>query len=75
MVVITFHTEQLCLRGSTVSLYDYAYYNEKILHNKSIIITGKKNNEETVLQKFLKNFEIRFYDEISNINLLMMLAW
>ena len=70
MIVIAFHTEKLCLRGSTVSLYDYAYYNEKILNNKSIIITGKKNNEETVLQKFLKNFEIRFYDEISNINLL-----
>ena len=36
MVKIAFHDNQLCERGTTVSLYDYAYYNKHYLGNESI---------------------------------------
>lgn len=34
---VIFHNNQLCIRGSTVALEDYARYNEEILGNESII--------------------------------------
>jgi hypothetical protein len=37
--IIAFLSNNLTLRGTEVALYDYADYNEKILGNKSIIIT------------------------------------
>jgi|TARA_B110000261_G_scaffold158861_1_gene195777 hypothetical protein len=62
MKKIAFHSEKICLRGSCVSLYDYAYYNENILNGKSIIITHKTGHDEVALHKFIKKFEIRYYD-------------
>ena len=40
-IKIAFHDNQLCERGTTVSLYDYAYYNKyyyNTYYNKLIII-------------------------------------
>lgn len=39
MKTIALLSNKLTLRGTEVSLYDYAYYNETLLNNKSIIIT------------------------------------
>jgi hypothetical protein len=39
MKTIAFLSNKLTLRGTEVALYDYADYNEKILGNKSVIIT------------------------------------
>ena len=36
---IAFHSNQLCIRGTEVALFDYAHYNETILGNKSYIIS------------------------------------
>ena len=38
MKIIAFHDNNLCLRGTTNAMYDYADYNERILGNKSIIL-------------------------------------
>ena len=35
-LVIGFHSNQLCERGTEVAMYDYAYCNQKIYGNKSI---------------------------------------
>ncbi len=69
---IAFWDNQLGERGTTTSLFDYAYYNEKILGNKSYIFYNKnsKNNNDLVREKFNKHFLVfgleKFYqvDEI-----------
>lgn len=42
---IAFFDNYLTERGTTVSLFDYAYYNETLLNNKSFIIHKKNNNK------------------------------
>lgn len=41
---ISFHSNQLGLRGTEVSLFNYARYNEEVLGNESIIITYEHTN-------------------------------
>ncbi len=60
MVKIAFWDNSLCERGTTIALYDYAYYNKHILLNESIILynlTREDNNNE-VINKFNKEFEV-----------------
>lgn len=60
MVKIAFHDNQLCERGTTVSLFDYAYYNVKILGNESIIMYygNDHRNVAEVIEKFKKYFKL-----------------
>lgn len=55
---IGFYDNQLCERGTTISLYDYAYYNELILKNKSFIFYLKNNrdNKKEIIEKFNNQF-------------------
>ena len=64
MVKIAFHDNCLCERGTTVSLYDYAYYNKHYLDNESIImyIGNDNRNVPEVLDKFKKEFKLRTYN-------------
>jgi hypothetical protein len=62
MKKIAFYSNQLCIRGTTVALYDYALYNEKILGNKSYIIADK-NKDLTTLEKFKDKFEVFLHDK------------
>jgi len=55
MKIIGFHDNNLCLRGTTNAMYDYADYNEKILGNKSIIFSSPNGNLDS-LQKFKNRF-------------------
>lgn len=57
MVKIGFHSNQLCLRGSEIALYTYADYNEKILGNKSYILSDPTRNLDA-LDKFKARFEV-----------------
>lgn len=56
--IIAFYSNQLCHRGTTVALYDYAHYNETILLNKSIILYNYNSpyNDKDVLNKFINRF-------------------
>ena len=40
---VAFLSNKLTLRGTDIAMYDYADYNETLLHNKSIIITRDYN--------------------------------
>ena len=67
---IAFLSNKFTLRGTEVALYDYADYNEKILGNKSIIITRdyeKVKNEYDVdiqaYQKFHSRFQVEYYNK------------
>lgn len=55
MKIIAFHDNNLCLRGTTNAMYDYADYNEKILGNKSIIVSSPYGNLDA-LNKFKTRF-------------------
>ena len=53
---IAFHSNQLGFRGTEVSLYNYALYNEQVLGNESVIITFEHANLEAK-EKFSTRFE------------------
>lgn len=61
-LTIAFQDNCISERGTTIAIYDYAYYNETILNNKSIILYDKTlNNNENVLNKFIETFKGRVY--------------
>jgi hypothetical protein len=68
---IAFHTNQLSLRGTEVSMYDYAHYNEKLLGNKSIIVSKhpdiQKFTEPLAVAKFKKRFDVFFYKTVEEL--------
>jgi hypothetical protein len=70
---IAFHQPHLSERGTTVAMFDYAYYNEVLLNNESIIITQKnhQHTNENMYNKFNKFFKIfeynDFHQEVDNI--------
>jgi len=61
--IIAFHDNSLSERGTSVALYDYAYYNQVLLGNRSVIIYDKTNvhNNSQVIQKFEKEFDVFGY--------------
>jgi glycosyltransferase involved in cell wall biosynthesis len=67
---IAFHDNSLSLRGTTVALYDYAYYTREIIGNESIILYNKKHiaNNNDVYNKFKNQFNVYGYDNISEID-------
>ena len=69
-IIIGFHSNQLCERGTDIAIYDYAYYNQKLYGNKSIIFYCKHswNNDTNVIKKFEKEFKCYAYDKFSDID-------
>jgi hypothetical protein len=62
---IAFWCNQLCERGTATSLFDYAYYNQTILNNKSFIFYDKNCNDNNidVINKFKKHFIVHETDD------------
>jgi hypothetical protein len=71
---IGFWDNCLCERGTTVSLYDYAYYNEKLLGNKSYIFYDKNRieNNLNVIEKFKNKFIVHETDNFKEIDELLL---
>lgn len=63
---IAFHSNQLGLRGTEISLYDYAHYNETILGNESIIISDSAA-DMSAYEKFKNRFKVYLYDNFDEI--------
>ena len=59
-MVIAFYINEMNFRGVANSTFFYAYYNEKILKNKSVIFYNRKNlnNLKQVLNKFKKSSKL-----------------
>jgi len=59
----------LSYRGTSNAIYDYAYYNQEILNNESIIIYDKNNgnNLTAAIEKFEKQFKVISYDKVSEL--------
>lgn len=60
---IAFHTPSIDVRGTCTAIYDYAFYNEELLGNSSIIITEKngKHDQEAIF-KFSRRFQVIYYE-------------
>ncbi len=66
---ILFHENFLNKRGTSVALFDYAYYNQKILGNESIIISNNNlPNDSEVVKKFKSHFDVIHYNNFIEIN-------
>jgi|UniRef100_A0A6C0IP36 hypothetical protein len=67
---IAFWDNQLCERGTSVSLYDYAHYNEKILGNTSYIFYNKNNseNKEPIIEKFKQRFIVHGVNSFNEVD-------
>ena len=67
---IAFWDNQLCERGTTISLFDYAYYNQTILNNKSYIFYDKNNNNNNndIITKFKTYFTVHETDNFKEID-------
>ena len=73
---IAFHSNQLCIRGTEVALYDYALFNETLLGNTSYIFAKRINthhNDELVISKFKKRFgnRVYLYDDFGEVELMI----
>jgi len=65
---ILFHTPQIDVRGTCVSIYDYAHYNETLLEGQSVILTSREGNHDLdAVFKFIKRFKVLFYNKIDQI--------
>ena len=67
--IVGFHQPHLTERGTSIAMFDYAYYNQKILGNKSIIIY--QNNHPVThpeMEKYFRsNFECVTYDTFNQV--------
>lgn len=66
---IAFFANHLGERGTEVALFDYAYYNQKILNNKSIVIYQTHQiNKKEIIKKFNENFELFHVNNFSEVD-------
>ena len=67
---IAFYIDEMNFRGVANSTFQYAFYNEKILKNKSIIFFNNKNyrNRNITIKKFKSYFKVVGISEFSKID-------
>jgi hypothetical protein len=67
---IAFHDNCLCLRGTTVAIYDWAYWTRHYLDVEPIIMFNNNNsfNNLDVIKKFEKEFPVFGYNDKSEID-------
>lgn len=63
---VGFYSSHLCLRGTTVAIYDYARYNQEILGNESVVFYDPMNshNDPGVINRFKSLCEVVALDGI-----------
>jgi hypothetical protein len=70
MKTVAFYQPFMNERGTCVAMFDYAYYNEKLLGNKSIFIYDSKDtrNQQQGLQRIKDNFDLYDINFANNTN-------
>lgn len=60
MKTVGFYSPHLCVRGTEVAMFDYAYYNQTILGNRSIILYHRDDprNDLQAINKFSSEFHV-----------------
>lgn len=74
MVKIAFYDNSLSERGTSIAVFDYAYYNKHLLHNESIIIydNTRTDNHPEVIDKFKKEFDVFGVYHFSQVDQLLI---
>jgi len=68
---IGFHTNGLSFRGAEIAVFDYAFHNQALLKNDSIIFyKASSKNEPEVVEKFKKHFKLISYENIDQLSTL-----
>tara|TARA_R110000868_G_scaffold81820_7_gene231412 strand:+ start:1837 stop:2790 length:954 start_codon:yes stop_codon:yes gene_type:complete len=68
---IAFYQDHICLRGSTVTMYDYANGNQDVLGNSSVVFYNQNDsrNNNSAIKKFKDaNIEVIGLDDFSGIH-------
>ncbi len=74
---IAFHTNQICLQGTEIAVFDYAHFCEKLYGHEAIIISrnnkispkgGAGKNQAHALEKFRKRFPVFLYNDKKEID-------
>ena len=71
---IVFHENSLCVRGTAVALFDYAYFCKKKFGFDCSVIYNEhmKSNDHTTIKKFKDEFDVvRSYTSIEDMNNIM----
>ena len=69
---IIFHENSLNERGTSIAVYDYAYYSRELLDLDPIICYDTKyQNSPAVIEKFKKEFDTISYENFSEVQLLV----
>ena len=57
-------------RGVHIAIFDYAFHNQQILGNQSIVFYDgqSKNNEPSVIERFQKHFDLIPYQNYKDLN-------
>jgi len=75
-IKIAFFSNQLCERGTTVNLYNYAYFSEKLINATSYIFYYQENinNVDQTIDQFNKSFPNRVFaiDNFYNIDPILL---
>ena len=73
-LVIGFHSNQLCERGTEVALFDYAFYNQTLYGNTSIIFYNKNNsnNKLNVIARFESHFKCYAYTDFAEVDNILL---
>jgi hypothetical protein len=72
MKTVAFVINSISFGGVEVAVYDYADYNEKILGNKSIVITRDfRNTHGPIYEKFEKRFPVFYIQSREDINIVI----
>ncbi len=64
---VAFFCGTLNERGTSVANYDYAHFNETLLHNESIIIT-RKGQAPATLERFKTRFRVFTYEDMDEVD-------
>lgn len=72
-MIIGFYVQCFTYRGTCTALFDYAFYNQTILNNKSIILCNKSalyhiDSKQDVANKFFKSFTCILFDDLQDLN-------
>ena len=67
---VAFFSPHLCLRGTTVAIHDYSFYNQELLGNESIIIYEERHpgNHPSVIEKFKKHAKVVPIENVSKLD-------
>lgn len=70
---VAFWDNQLCERGTTTSLFDYAFFNQAILGNRSFVFfDAHRDSHPKIIHKFKTHFVVHDTHDFSEVDTLLL---